>query len=77
MVQIVDFPGAQGPRHFQYDAEWLAILRKTHGLVRPDAHSRQTVALPGELLFSGPQMYKCANADGFFSSCPSFFFRFY
>jgi lariat debranching enzyme len=31
-LQVVDFPEAQGPRQVEYDAEWLAVLRATHGL---------------------------------------------
>ncbi|QDZ18997.1 lariat debranching enzyme [Chloropicon primus] len=27
-LQILDFPEAQGPKAFQYDVEWLAILRR-------------------------------------------------
>ncbi len=40
-LQVVHFPDADGPREFQYDAEWLAVLRATHDAtslaVRPPA----------------------------------------
>ena len=32
-VQIIDFPDAEGPLEFEYDPEWLAVLRATHGLM--------------------------------------------
>lgn len=31
--QIIDFPDAEGPLEFEYDPEWLAVLRATHGLM--------------------------------------------
>jgi hypothetical protein len=43
-LQLVDFPEASGPRELQYDAEWLAVLRTTHGLL---SLQRRPVALPG------------------------------
>lgn len=33
LYQIIDFPDAEGPLEFEYDPEWLAVLRATHGLM--------------------------------------------
>ncbi len=32
-TQVIDFPDAEGPLEFEYDPEWLAVLRATHGLM--------------------------------------------
>ncbi|KAI7845707.1 hypothetical protein COHA_000821 [Chlorella ohadii] len=32
-LQVIDFPDAEGPLEFEYDPEWLAVLRATHGLM--------------------------------------------
>ncbi|PSC75631.1 lariat debranching enzyme [Micractinium conductrix] len=42
-LQVVDFPEADGPLEFEYDAEWLAVLRSTHGLL---SLQRRPAALP-------------------------------
>ena len=42
-AQVVDFPEADGPLEFEYDAEWLAVLRSTHGLL---SLQRRPAALP-------------------------------
>ena len=46
LLQLVDFPGASGPRELHYDAEWLAVLRTTHQLM---SLQRRPVTLPGAL----------------------------
>jgi len=41
-LQVLELEAA-GPLHFEYDAEWLAVLRSTHGLL---SLGRQGPALP-------------------------------
>jgi len=38
-LQIIDFPDAVGEKKFAYDAEWLAITKVTHPLLRFEARN--------------------------------------
>ena len=38
-LQVIDFPDAVGEKKFLYDAEWLAITKQTHPLLRFDARN--------------------------------------
>lgn len=38
-LQVIDFPDAVGEKKFSYDAEWLAITKQTHPLLRFDARN--------------------------------------
>ncbi|KAK9802843.1 hypothetical protein WJX73_005943 [Symbiochloris irregularis] len=44
-LQVVHFPDAHGAHELSYDAEWLAILRGTHGLL--SLQRRQYPPIPG------------------------------
>ena len=64
-LQVVDFPEANGPLEFSYDAEWLAILKSTHDMTslqpRPpppppaDPVTEAEVAQVQEMLHRRPQ----------------------
>eukprot|EP00890_Picochlorum_soloecismus_P003601 jgi/Picsp_1/4241/NSC_01750-R1_lariat debranching enzyme len=38
-LQVIDFPGAVGEKKFTYDAEWLAITKQSHPLLRFEARN--------------------------------------
>lgn len=44
-IQVVHFPNANGPRKFEYDEEWLGILRATHDLM---STGKEPARLPKE-----------------------------
>ena len=47
-VQVLDIePSTPGPKQLAYDAQWLAILRETHDLLRPGSFTRLPASWTG------------------------------
>lgn len=44
VLQVVHFPNAKGQKVFEFDEEWLGILRSTHDLM---STGREPIPLPG------------------------------
>lgn len=52
-LQVIDFPEVHGPKEFMYDAEWLAIIKKTHTSVQ---YCRNPVAPPAPVYCTQEEM---------------------
>ena len=50
LSQVVEIaPTSPGPKQLSYDAQWLAILRETHDLLRPGSYTRLPATWSGML----------------------------